>query len=328
MSLDVVTFGEAMAMFIADQVGELHKANNFTLALAGSETNVSVGLSRLDYKVGWVSKIGDDPFGRFIMESLKKEGVDTSYVSVDQRYPTGFQIKSKVLTGDPEVKYYRKGSAASTLGPGDIVSSYFTNARHLHMTGIPPALSESTREFTKCVLGKMKAAKGTISFDPNLRPKLWNSKRDMVDTINELAVQADWVLPGISEGQILTGYSKPYDIAAYYLERGVKVVVIKLGPQGAYYRTETEEYTVPGFRVKDVVDTVGAGDGFAVGFISGLLDGLSLTDATTRANAIGALAVMSSGDMDGLPTMSQLEEFIINNMEDEQYGKLKCSINI
>ncbi|HEY8805937.1 MAG TPA: sugar kinase [Clostridium sp.] len=313
MSLDVVTFGESMAMFIADQVGQLHKATNFTLALSGAETNVAVGLSRLGYKVGWASKVGEDPFGKFIMESLQKEGVDTTCVSVDQRYPTGFQLKSKVLMGDPEVKYYRKGSAASTLAAEDIVSSYFTNASHLHMTGIPPALSESTKEFAKCVLGKMKAAKGTISFDPNLRPKLWSSQKEMVTTINELAVQADWVLPGLSEGEILTGYSKPKDIAAYYLDRGVKVVVIKLGTQGAYYRTATEENIIPGFKVKKVVDTVGAGDGFAVGFISGLLDGLSLKEAAIRANAIGALAVMSSGDMEGLPTRQQLETFITNN---------------
>ena len=313
MPLDVVTFGESMAMFIADKVGELHRATNFTLALAGAETNVSVGLSRLGYKVGWVSKVGADPFGKFIMESLEKEGVDTACVNVDPRYPTGFQLKSKVITGDPEVKYYRNGSAASTLAPKNIVSSYFTQARHLHMTGIPPALSESTKEFTRCVLDKMKAAKGTISFDPNLRPKLWSSEKDMVNTINELAVKADWVLPGISEGEILTGYRKPRDIAAYYLEKGVKVVVIKLGSQGAYYRTATEENVIPGFKVKEVIDTVGAGDGFAVGFISGLLDGLSLKEAAVRANAIGALAVMSPGDMEGLPTRQQLEAFIINN---------------
>lgn len=316
MALDVVTFGESMAMFIAEQEGELHKATNFTLALAGAETNVSVGLSRLGYKVGWVSKVGDDPFGKFIMESLNKEGVDTTYVSVDPRYPTGFQLKSKVLTGDPEVKYYRKGSAASTLAVEDVVSTYFTNARHLHMTGIPPALSQSTKEFANCVLGKMKTAKGTISFDPNLRPQLWSNEKNMVDTINELAVQADWVLPGISEGRILTGYKNPRDIADYYLDKGVKIVVIKLGSKGTYYRSATEENTIASFKVKEVIDTVGAGDGFAVGLISGLLDGLSLTDAAIRANAIGALAVMSPGDMDGLPTRSQLEQFITNNKKE------------
>lgn len=313
MSLDVITFGEAMAMFIADQVGELHKATNFTVALAGAETNVSVGLSRLGYRVGWVSKVGDDPLGKFIIESLQKERVDTACVKVDSRYPTGFQLKSKVRTGDPQVQYFRKGSAASTLGPKDIEFSYFAKPRHLHMTGIPPALSNTAREFAKSALSTIKANGCTVSFDPNLRPKLWASQNEMVSVINDLAVQADWILPGIKEGEILTGYTQPRDIADYYLDKGVKVVVIKLGPEGAYYRTATEEKIVPGFIVKEVVDTVGAGDGFAVGFISGLLDGLSLTEAITRANAIGALAVMSPGDMDGLPTRQELESFMISN---------------
>lgn len=313
MSLDVITFGEAMAMFIADQVGELHKATNFTVALAGAETNVSVGLSRLGYRVGWVSKVGDDPLGKFIIESLQKENVDTACVKVDSRYPTGFQLKSKVRTGDPQVQYFRKGSAASTLSPKDIESSYFAKPRHLHMTGIPPALSNTAREFAKSALSTMKGNDCTISFDPNLRPKLWDSQNEMVNVINDFAAQADWILPGIKEGEILTGYTQPRDIAAYYLDKGVKIVIIKLGPEGAYYRTATEEGIVPGFAVKEVVDTVGAGDGFAVGFISGLLDGLSLIEATTRANAIGALAVMSPGDMDGLPTRQELESFMINN---------------
>lgn len=313
MKLDIITFGEAMAMFIADQIGELHKATNFTLALAGAETNVSVGLSRLGYKVGWVSKVGDDPLGKFIIETLQKEKVDTDCIKIDSLYPTGFQLKSKVLTGDPQVQYFRKGSAASTISTADIETSYFDKARHLHMTGIPPAISKTAREFAKSVQSMMKANGCSISFDPNLRPKLWSSQSEMVSVINELAVQADWVLPGLQEGEILTGYKEPYDVAAYYLDKGVKGVVIKLGPEGAYYRTATEEKTVQGFRVEKVVDTVGAGDGFAVGFISGFLDGLSLTEATTRANAIGALAVMSPGDMDGLPTRKELETFITEN---------------
>lgn len=312
MSLDVVTFGEAMTMFMANETGELHKVKNFTKALAGAETNVAIGLSRLGYKVGWVSKVGDDPFGKYIVEALKEEGVDTDCVTFDSSYPTGFQLKSKVLSGDPKVKYFRKGSAASTLSEKDVNNAYFTEAKHLHATGIPPALSMSVREFSQEVINSMKAANKTISFDPNLRPNLWNSENEMIEVINEFAVQADWVLPGISEGKILTGYSKYEDIAAFYLDKGVKLVVIKLGTEGAYFRTAEKEMIVSGFSVEKVVDTVGAGDGFAVGVISGLLDGLTTKEAVTRGNAIGALAVMSPGDSDGLPTRKALESFIIN----------------
>ena len=313
MRLDVVTFGEAMGMFIAEDAGELHKVSRFTLALAGAETNVAVGLSRLGFNVGWVSRVGDDAFGRYILESLQAEGVDTSRVRVDPRKPTGFQLKSKALSGDPEVQYFRKGSAASCMQAGEIEESYFAGARHLHMTGIPPALSEDMRGFAERALSLMKAANRTVSFDPNLRPSLWDSREDMISVVNGLAVQADVVLPGIGEGHALTGYREPRDIAAFYLERGVKLVVVKLGADGAYYRTAGEEGFVPGVPVENVVDTVGAGDGFAVGVISGLLDGMPLQETVRRANAIGALAVMSPGDQDGLPTRAQLETFIFEH---------------
>lgn len=310
MALDVVTFGESMVMFIADELGELHEVEHFTRALAGAETNVSTGLARLGYKVGWMSKVGEDTFGKYIMETVKKEGIDISCVKVDGKYRTGFQLKSKTLSGDPKVQYFRKGSAASTISKEDISYDYITSARHLHATGIIPATSITAREYSKEILRIAKESNMTISFDPNLRPSLWSNEKKMIRVVNELAVQADIVLPGISEGKILTGCSKPRDIANYYLCKGVKMVVIKLGAEGAYYRTATEEAVVPGFEVKKVIDTVGAGDGFAVGVISGLLDGLPLDEAVLRGNAIGALAVMAPGDMDGLPTREQLHLFI------------------
>jgi sugar/nucleoside kinase (ribokinase family) len=308
--LDVVTFGEAMVLFMADQTGPLHQVRNFTKGLAGAETNVAVGLSRLGYRVGWVSKVGADPFGEYIKETLQAEGVDLSHVRTDTRRPTGFQLKEKAVDRDPQVHYFRKGSAASSLGPEDFVPAYFMGASHLHMTGIPPALSITAREFAECALSAMKAARRTVSFDPNLRPSLWESPREMVEVVNRFAAQADWVLPGIAEGRTLTGYEEPRDIAAFYLDLGARLVVVKLGPKGAYVRTADGEGIVPGFSVDRVVDTVGAGDGFAVGVISGLLGGLPVEDAVRRGNAIGAMAVTVLGDMDGLPTREELETFM------------------
>jgi 2-dehydro-3-deoxygluconokinase len=308
--LDVVTFGEAMAMFMADQEGELHEVEHFTRALAGAETNVSVGLARLAFQVGWVSKVGDDPFGKFIVQTLQGENVDTSRVQVDSQFPTGFQLKSKVHSGDPQVQYFRKGSAASTISPPDLDKSYFLQSRHLHMTGIPLALSSNFRNYAESALEWMKSSGRSISFDPNLRPNLWPSRDVMVEVINSFAKRATIVMPGISEGEILTGYTQPQDIAEFYIKQGVELVVIKLGAKGAYYQTAKEGGFVEGFHVEHVVDTVGAGDGFAVGVISGLLEGLSMLDTLIRANAIGALAVMSPGDMDGLPTRKKLVEYL------------------
>lgn len=307
-SLDVVTFGEAMAMFVADQPGDLSGIDHFVKRMAGAESNVSVGLARLGLKVGWVSRLGEDSFGRFIRNTLAHEHVDCSRVAADPRFPTGFLLKTKAENGaDPRVEYFRKGSAASHLSPVDFDREYFLAARHMHVTGITPALSETVMGFTLHALEFMRAAGRSISFDPNLRPSLWPSESVMVERINALAAKADWVLPGLAEGRRLTGLSEPHDIAGFYLDQGAKLVVIKLGPQGAYFRDTTTEAIVPGVPVNNVVDTVGAGDGFAVGVISAMLEGLSVNEAVKRGNRIGAFAIQVVGDMDGLPTRTQLD---------------------
>ncbi len=307
-SLDVVTFGEAMTMFVADRPGDLAEVDQFVKRTAGAEMNVASGLSRLGLKVGWVSRLGEDSFGRFIRATLARENVDCSRVAIDTDARTGFMLKTKAEHGaDPRVEYFRKGSAASRLSRADFDREYFLAARHLHVTGITPALSDTCMDFTHHAMEFMRAAGRSISFDPNLRPSLWPSEAVMVESINALAAKADWVLPGLAEGRRLTGLSEPHDIAGFYLDRGAKLVVIKLGPQGAYFRDAVQEVVVPGVPVSNVVDTVGAGDGFAVGVVSALLEGLPINQAVMRGNRIGAFAIQVVGDMDGLPTRAQLE---------------------
>ncbi|MGG3640172.1 sugar kinase [Bacillus gobiensis] len=313
--LDVITFGEAMAMFIADEPGSLHKVKQFTRELAGAETNVAIGLARLGLKSGWVSKVGEDAFGRFIIDRLQEEHVDIGNVEVDHRFQTGFQLKSKVIKGDPEVQYFRKNSAARHLNKKDFNSAYFQSASHLHMTGIPLAISLHAREYAEHALEFMSSSGKTVTFDPNLRPSLWNTEDEMITVINKAAFAANYVMPGLTEGEILTGYKNPKDIAAFYLDRGVDLVIVKLGEEGAYYQSNSEEGIVSGFKVPEVIDTVGAGDGFAVGVISGLLKRLTIEEAVTRGNAIGAMAVQSPGDNDGYPTRNQLNEFLENNKQ-------------
>ncbi|KKI94096.1 2-dehydro-3-deoxygluconokinase [Bacillus sp. SA1-12] len=312
---DVITFGEAMAMFMADEKGPLHEVNHYTRGLAGAETNVAIGLARLGLHSGWASKVGNDSFGKFIIQRLKEEHVNIDHVLVDEIHPTGFQVKSKVAEGDPEVQYFRKGSAASHMSVNDLQEDYFLKARHLHMTGIPLALSSETREFAKHALNIMKSNNRSVTFDPNLRPSLWQSSEEMVKETNKIAFQTDIFLPGKSEGEILTGYKAPEDIASYYLDKGVKLVIIKLGEEGAYYKTASDEGKINGCKVEQIIDTVGAGDGFAVGVISGLLNNTSIPEAVRRGNAIGALAVQSPGDNDGYPTSHQLEKYMKNHLQ-------------
>ncbi|MEL2243718.1 sugar kinase [Leclercia adecarboxylata] len=309
-ALDVITIGEAMAMFVATNTGDLSEVDHFMKRVAGAELNVATGLARLGLKVGWVSRVGNDSFGQFVLDTLKKEGIDTAGVTLDGRYPTGFQLKSKVTDGtDPTVEYFRKGSAASHLSVEDFNPIWFTAARHLHLSGVAAALSTSSYALLDHAAGAMKAAGKTISFDPNLRPVLWKSEAEMVEKLNHLAFQADWVLPGLKEGFILTGEKTPEGIADFYLNKGVKAVILKTGADGAWYKTaDGEQGAVAAVKVENVVDTVGAGDGFAVGVVSALLEGKTLHQAVTRGNVIGSLAIQVQGDSEGLPTREQLGE--------------------
>lgn len=310
---EVILIGEPMAMFIADKVGNLEDVENFTRSLAGAEVNVCIGLRRLEHEVSYVTKLGNDPFGKYVIKSLKRENIDTSYITYDSKYPTAFQLKGKTEVGDPEVVYFRKGSAASHISKEDVKNISLEGVRHIHVTGIPPALSESCREATYELVKRSKEKNIFTTFDPNLRPSLWESEKQMVTVINDIASKCDMVLPGVGEGIILTGSSDPEEIADFYLKLGVKTVIVKLGDKGAFVKTKDECYQVPGFKVDKVVDTVGAGDGFAVGIISSILEKLPLRDAVIRANAIGSLQVMVSGDNEGLPDHEKLEKYLNDN---------------
>ncbi|MFR0357673.1 PfkB family carbohydrate kinase [Streptomyces sediminimaris] len=308
--LDAVTFGEAMAMFVAEETGQLASVTHYRRALAGAEVNVAVALSRLGHRVGWLGRVGDDPLGTFAVSRIAAEKVEVGAVVADPEAPTGFQLKSRTDgQGDPLVVYYRRDSAGSRLRPSPGADARLTSARHLHMTGVFPALSAQARAFAEYSLQTARAARATISFDPNLRPSLWPDREEMAEVVNNLATRSDWVLPGLAEGELLTGRTTPRGIADFYLERGVSLVAVKLGADGAALFTRDEAWWMPAFRVT-VVDTVGAGDGFAAGLISGAISGLPLPARLERAAAVGALATTSPGDMDGMPTEHALDAFL------------------
>jgi len=306
-ALDVITFGEAMMLLVADQPGPLEQAQAFHKRTAGAETNVAIGLARLGLKVGWASRLGTDSMGRYLLAAMAGEGIDCSHVVCDATQKTGFQFKGKVTDGsDPPVEYHRKGSAASHMGVADIDEAWLLSARHLHATGVFPAISATTLPAARKTMDLMRGAGRSVSFDPNLRPTLWATPELMRDSINDLATRADWVLPGMEEGRFLTGETTPEGVARFYRRLGAKLVVVKLGAEGAYFDGEAGSGRVAGFPVAEVVDTVGAGDGFAVGVISALLDGLGVPEAVKRGAWIGARAVQVLGDSEGLPTRAEL----------------------
>lgn len=310
MAKGLLLAGEPMGLLIAQSEGSLDSVSGYSLAVAGAEFNVATGAARLGHFVSYLTKLGDDPFGKLITRRLRDNKIDDSNVLFTQERTTGFMLKSKVSKGDPEIFYFRKGSAASTLDASDAQKIDFSKFDFLHLTGIFPALTESTRAAMMTLIKRAKEAGLFISFDPNLRPQLWPSQEVMVKTLNDLASYADLVLPGCGEGKILCGSEDPSKINEFYRDLGARMVVTKLGPDGALVRDGDNEYKVPGFIIDKVVDTVGAGDGFACGVITGLMEGLPLDKAVERGAAIGAIQCTFAGDNEGLPTHEQLKAFM------------------
>jgi len=307
--LDVVTLGEAMALLVAAAPGPLETVQTFHKRTAGAETNVAIGLARLGFRVGWMSRLGADSWGRYLLAEMQREGIDCSRVTIDGQARTGIVLKERAAGGrDPAIEYHRKGSAASRMTPAELDRAFLVSARHLHATGVFAGVSASCLDTLRAAIEIMKDAGRTVSFDPNLRPTLWPSRSVMAQTLNGLAARCDWMLPGLDEGRILTGLSTPEDIAGFYLDQGAQWVTVKLGADGAYYRGRHQAGYVPAVPVGTIVDTVGAGDGFAVGVISALLEGRSIDAAVRRGAWIGARALQFLGDTEGLPLRRELDE--------------------
>jgi 2-dehydro-3-deoxygluconokinase len=306
-ALDVVTFGETMALMAAVESGPLRFANTFTRHAAGTESNVAIGLARLGHRVGWFSRLGDDDLGQYILGVIRAEDVDVSRVVIDSEGPTGVLYKEKRELGPRKILYYRRGSAASRLTPADLDPPYVADARYLHLTGVTLAISQTARE-TVFAAARLAGEHGVlVSFDPNLRLRLW-SREDARDTMRQLLPLCDLVLPGMDEAELLTGESDPDRAADALRALGARAVALKLGPAGSLGVTDTERVRAAGLKLDRVVDPVGAGDGFAAGFLAGQLKGLSLTDSLKLGNTVGAFATTVVGDWEGLPTWREVQE--------------------
>lgn len=304
--MDVVTIGETMVLFVPNNVGPLRFASQFEKTVGGAESNVMIALSRLGHETGWISRLGEDEFGLYIRQFIRGEGIDISRVTYDTAYPTAVFFKERQAAQDPKIYFYRKGSAASQMTPELLDEAYIAQAKILHLTGILPALSPSCRETAYRAIEIARKHGLKVVFDPNIRLKLW-SKEEAKEVLLDLASRCDIVMPGIEEGEILTGETEPERIAAALLHNGAQAVVLKLGEQGAFYATPEQQEYVAGYPVKQIVDTVGAGDGFAAGFLSGLLRGWSYTEAVRLGNRIGAFALTVPGDVEGYPFWSQVD---------------------
>ncbi|MBS4212322.1 sugar kinase [Neobacillus rhizophilus] len=317
---DVLTIGESMVLF--QTIGEkgIKYEPLFTKSLAGAESNVAITLTRLGKKVRWVSKLGKDPFGDYILSTLGGEGVDVSYALRDVEKPTAVYFKESKSYGDPTVYYYRKNSAASNLQPEDVQKEWFDGVKHLHVTGITPALSENAAEAIRKAMKMAKDMGLTISFDPNLRRKLWSEEKAR-SVLLSLIPLCDVFLPGVEEAEFLLGQQSIEEYGESFLQMGPKVVVLKLGAEGSIGFINGDSVKAAPHVVSQVIDTVGAGDAFAAGFLSVYLDNeaalthVSLEIALTRANILGALATQFKGDWEGNPSLEEINSIIAGRVE-------------
>lgn len=318
----ILLIGEPMGLFIANDYGELDKVKDFSLKVAGAELNVAIGLKRLGYDVEYVTKLGHDPLSKMIYEFIKRNGIGTKYIKFTKDHFAGMMLKNKIKNGDPEIAYYRKNSAASTLNISDVENIEISEFDLLHITGITLCVSESLRDVTIYLADKFKQNSKPVTLDPNIRLNMWDSKEEMINILNDLSRKSNLILAGISEAEILLGSSKIDEIIEKYRSMNVQNFIIKDGSKGAYYIKYNEKHFSKAFKVENVVDTVGAGDGFAVGVISGYLENLTADEILERGNAIGSIQVQNISDNEGLPTRQELEIYIEKNRDKRYEGEI------
>ena len=303
-SLDVVTFGESMVLYAPSERGTLESAPAYHASIGGAESNCAIGLARLGYSVGWVSRVGRDPFGARVLKTIRSEGVDVSRVQMCDSAPTGLMFKEPGPGNTTRVFYYRRQSAAAALRSEQFDS---LSAKYLFVTGITPALSDSNRKSTFQLVERFRAAGTKVVFDPNMRFRLWSASEARI-VFQELARKCDILIPSLVEAEIMTGLKEGEAMLDALLSLGPPQVVLKAGDKGAWYADGVERGFCPCHSVPEI-DPVGAGDAFCAGLLSGLLDGQPLRDAVARGAALGAFCVSTFGDYQGLPDRAGLQAF-------------------
>jgi sugar/nucleoside kinase (ribokinase family) len=305
----VLTFGEALVGYGSVE-RSLRSATQFTRFPGGADLNVSVGLTNLGVHATWASVLGDDAHGDYLADAVDQLGI-TPLVR-RAAGPTALMFKAGGTEGDPEVLQIRHHTAfaqhADALLTAEVLA--LDGIDHLHLTGITLGISPVVRATALSLLEAAIAAEVSVSFDPNLRLNLWPDHDEMRALINTVAARVRLVLPGIGEGRLLTGHDDPEAIAETFLHAGASEVVVKLGASGA------RAFTADGLTAQSrpfavtPIDTVGAGDGFAAGYLAGLLSGADLQQRLDQAAAVGALVTTRRGDLTAMPTRAEVDKLL------------------
>ncbi|MFC0469073.1 sugar kinase [Halalkalibacter kiskunsagensis] len=304
--MDVITIGDAMVSLNPHSKGPLRFVSNFERKVGGAELNVAIGCSRLGLKTKWVSRLGNDEFGRYIHNFVRGEGIDVSDVKLVEGYPTSVHFKEILEDGSGRTFYYRSNSPTTTLTEEEINESLFTGGKLLHITGVFPAVDkEKNVGVIKKAIALAKQQNMLVSFDPNIRLKLW-SRAEAKAALTEFLPYVDVLLTGLDEAELLFGTDDPQKVIEESKKIGISYVAIKQGEKGSIGYHQGKYIESPPVPPKKVVDTVGAGDGYDAGFIYGVLQQWSLEKTLHFANTIGSMVVSVSGDNEGLPYLDDI----------------------
>lgn len=290
MTSAVACVGETMVSFIPADGAALDDTGSVALEVAGAESNVAMYLADHGIDARWVSRLGDDAFGRRVLRHVRDAGVDVSGVQTDQARPTGLLFKDPAKNGSTRVTYCRQGSAASAMGPDVLNDEAMRTADLWHLTGITPALSASCHDLVRAALS---GDRPTVSFDVNYRPALWREAPG--ELLREFAQAAGIVFVGLDEARALWGDNLHDHNGVRSLLPAPRILVVKDGPRAATAFQGDVTTQVPALAV-DVVEPVGAGDAFAAGFLAGLLRGEPMERCLRLGHVTAASALSVIGD--------------------------------
>ena len=292
---DVLALGEGMLEFNQTEPGKPIYLQGY----GGDTSNAAIAAARAGASTAYASRVGDDWFGKQLRELWTQEGVDTSAVDTDPTRPTGIYFVNHGKQGH-QFSYLRTGAAASAMTPQWLPRATLSQARILHVSGISLAISSSAQETVLQAMHAARAHQTQVSFDSNLRLKLWPLERAK-SAIAQAIGLCDIFLPSLEDMEAITGQRAPQGIVEWAHQRGAKTVVLKLGAAGCVVSEGNGLQAVPG-RMVNLVDATGAGDCFCGNFLARIAAGASVLQAAQYANAAASLAVQGFGAVAPLPT--------------------------
>jgi 2-dehydro-3-deoxygluconokinase len=303
----VVCIGEAMGQIVPSN-GDVATATEFHLNQAGAESNTAIALARLGVDVAWVGRVGGDPLGHRVVSRIADEGVDIVQVLSDPQRNTGLFIKQPAGL-ERDVRYYRESSAASRMGPADIDRALSLSPQVIHLSGITPALSESCDAAVEYALETCRESGVMVSFDINFRAVLWPHRDVAARRLADIAKRCQIVFVGRDEAFDLWQTSTTESIASAL--DGASIVVVKDGAEDAS-SVEAGVKTVVKAPPVDVVESVGAGDAFAAGWLAGMLHGESPA-FRLKLGHLAARRALSATDDIGAP--ASLGDLLLESYE-------------